>query len=128
MTNVEVGEKGLAYDPKNMNAGPVNLGAAASFLSKVNKKEGRIVVYGDVDFATDGYIRMQGNTNLVLNSMNWLGGEKDLISIRAKTRTGDPLLIEGNEGSYVWILTFLVIPIFIILIGTAVYVGRRRLR
>ena len=128
VTNVEVGEKGLAYDPKNMNAGPVNLGAAASFLSKVNKKEGRIVVYGDVDFATDGYIRMQGNTNLVLNSMNWLGGEKDLISIRAKTRTGDPLLIEGNEGSYVWILTFLVIPIFIILIGTAVYVGRRRLR
>ena len=85
-------------------------------------------MYGDVDFATDGYIRIQGNSNLVLNSVNWLGGERDLISIRPKTRTGDPLLIEGNEGSYVWILTFLVIPIFIILIGTAVYVGRRRLR
>ena len=125
---VEVGDKALSYDEKSMNTGPVTLGAAASFQSKSNKKEARMVVYGDVDFATDGYIRMQGNSNLVLNSMNWLGGEKDLISIRPKTRTGDPLLIEGNEGSYVWILTFLVIPIFIILIGTAVYVSRRRLR
>lgn len=125
---VQVGDKELSYDEKNINSGPVTIGAAASFKSENNKKESRMIVYGDVDFATDGYIRMQGNSNLVLNSVNWLGGERDLISIRPKTRTGDPLLIEGNEGSYVWILTFLVIPIFIILIGTAVYVGRRRLR
>ncbi|MED5580101.1 MAG: GldG family protein [Nitrospinota bacterium] len=128
VSKVEVSEKQLSYDEKSKTPGPVNLGAAASVQFKTNKKEARIVVYGDVDFATDGYIGMQGNTNLVLNSVNWLGGEKDLISIRPKTRTGDPLLIEGNEGSYVWILTFLVIPIFIILIGTAVYVARRRLR
>ena len=141
----------LAFDPKTKKDGPVPIGAAVSVTldlymlaqgqgsqddantpanqKKTNKKnEARIVVFGDADFASDAFIGAQGNGNLVFNTVNWLGGEKDLITIRPKSRTGEPLVLAGGEGRFVHLFTVWVMPLFIILIGAAVYVRRRQLR
>lgn len=141
----------LYYDPKTKKDGPVPIGAAvtvtldlyklaegqaspddsktpASNKKTNNKNEARIVVFGDADFASDAFIGAQGNGNLVFNTVNWLGGEKDLISIRPKSRTGEPLVLAGGEGRFVHLFTVWVMPLFIILIGAAVYVRRRQLR
>lgn len=134
----------VVIDPSTKKDGPVPVGAAVtvsldSFLAKNganapkgpkknNGKEARIVVYGDVDFASDAFIRAQGNANLVFNSVNWLSGEKALVSIRPKSRIGDPLILAGGQGNFVRLLTVWLIPIFIVLSGAAVYVRRRQLR
>ncbi len=141
----------LHFDPKTRKDGPVPVGAAVTVTldlyklaqgqgspddsktpvsnKKTNdKNEARIVVFGDADFASDAFIGTQGNVNLVLNTVNWLGGEKDLISIRPKSRTGEPLVLAGGEGRFVHLFTVWVMPLFIILIGAAVYVRRRQLR
>ncbi len=141
----------LHFDPKTRKDGPVPIGAAVTVTldlyklaqgqaspddsrtppsnKKTNdKNEARIVVFGDADFASDAFIGAQGNANLVLNTVNWLGGEKDLISIRPKSRTGEPLVLAGGEGRFVHLFTVWVMPLFIILIGAAVYVRRRQLR
>ena len=141
----------LAFDPKTRKEGPVPVGAAVTVAldlyklaqgkgpqsdtktstseQKTNEKnEARIVVFGDADFASDAFIGAQGNANLIFNTVNWLGGEKDLITIRPKSRTGEPLVLAGGEGRFVHLFTVWIMPLFIILIGAAVYVRRRQLR
>ncbi len=141
----------LNFDEKTKKDGPVPVGAAVTVTldlyklaqgqgtqddskiseSKKNangKNDARIVVFGDADFASDAFIGAQGNANLVYNTINWLGGEKDLITIRPKNRTGEPLVLAGGEGRFVHLFTVWIMPLFIILVGAAVYVRRRQLR
>lgn len=149
--NVSLQNGQLAFDPKTRKEGPVPVGAAVTVAldlyklaqgqgpqsdtktttpeKKTNEKnEARIVVFGDADFASDAFIGAQGNANLIFNTVNWLGGEKDLITIRPKSRTGEPLVLAGGEGRFVHLFTVWIMPLFIILIGAAVYVRRRQLR
>ncbi len=149
--SVSIRDGEIVFDEKTQKEGPVPLGAAVTVtldLYKMahgqgskddgkaaaperkadEKNEARIVVFGDADFASDAFIGAQGNANLVFNTVNWLGGEKDLITIRPKSRTGEPLLLAGGEGRFVHLFTVWVMPLFIILAGAAVYVRRRQLR
>ncbi len=141
----------LSFDPKTRKEGPVPLGAAVTVTldlyrlaqgegDKGNtgasgpdrkgdpKNEARIVVFGDADFASDAYIGAQGNVHLVFNTVNWLGDEKDLITIRPKSRAGEPLVLAGGEGRFVHLFTVWMMPLFIVLLGAAIYVRRRQLR
>ncbi|MDZ7723457.1 MAG: hypothetical protein U5R06_11790 [candidate division KSB1 bacterium] len=45
----------------------------------------RIAVLGDADFASNGYIDVQGNKDLFLNTVSWLAAEEDLISVRPRS-------------------------------------------
>jgi ABC-type uncharacterized transport system involved in gliding motility auxiliary subunit len=144
---IEVKDQQVSYDPATKKDGPVSLGAAVTvdldkFLPKSagkaapgadnakngGKKEARIVVFGDADFASDAYIGAQGNGNLILNSVNWLSGEKALVTIRAKRRVGEPLLLAGGQAEFVRMFTVWVMPLLVILFGAAVYVRRRQLQ
>ncbi|HJP14839.1 MAG TPA: Gldg family protein [Nitrospinota bacterium] len=144
---IEVKDQQVSYDPATKKDGPVSLGAAVTvdlekFLPKSTgevpsgadnsknggKKEARIVVFGDADFASDAFIGAQGNGNLILNSVNWLSGEKALVTIRAKRRVGEPLLLAGGQAEFVRMFTVWVMPLLVILFGAAVYVRRRQLQ
>ncbi len=144
--SIEIKDQQVSYDPATKKDGPVSLGVAVTidlkkFLPKTDNKtaagandpknvakETRIVVFGDADFASDAYIGAQGNGNLILNSVNWLSGEKALISIRAKRRVGEPLLLTGAQGEFVRLFTVWVMPLLVILFGAAIYVRRRQLQ
>lgn len=149
--NVSIENGQLTFDPKTRKEGPVPIGAAVTVTldlyklalgqgSQEDKKtpgskkktkeknEARIVVFGDTDFASDAFIGAQGNANLVFNTVNWLGGEKDLITIRPKSRTGEPLVLAGGEARFVHLFTVWVMPLFLLLLGASVYVWRRQLR
>ncbi len=145
----------LTYNPRERKDGPVPLAAAVvvsldAYLAEEQKKAGkeaekkdspsaakkegeaadeaRIVVFGDADVASDAYIGAQGNANLVFNAVNWLSGERELISILPKRRIGEPLFLGEGQGTFVRLLTVWVIPLFVVLAGAAVYVRRRQLR
>ena len=142
----------LVFDPKEKKEGPVPIVTAVTvsldaYMAEAGKdkkedaqaakpaaekdakpKEAKIVVFGDADVASDAFIGAQGNGNLVLNAVNWLGGEQELISITPKRRIGEPLFVGEGEGMFVRLLTVWTIPLFIFLAGAAVYVRRRQLR
>src|SRR5206468_7942670 len=87
---------------KGDKPGPVSLAAAVSATaadapapstaagdspakaSDAPKPESRIVVFGDSDFVTNGYLGIPGNRDLFLNSVNWLAQQENLIAIRPK--------------------------------------------
>jgi ABC-type uncharacterized transport system involved in gliding motility auxiliary subunit len=94
--------------------------------NKENKKEMRMVVIGDADFANNKLFNTLFNGDFFLNSVNWLGEEMDLISISAKDRKTSRIIISSQQRR--WLLSSLfAIPIIFIISGFVVWRRRRSL-
>src|SRR5215469_6047641 len=74
-----------ASDPKNKK-GPLTLAAAGSYRTGKENSQGRFVVVGSSDWASNGFLPFNGNRDLAMNAINWLASDEELISIRPKDR------------------------------------------
>lgn len=102
--------------------GPLSLGVVATKTS--GDKEGRLVVIGDSDFATNRAINFQRNGDLFMNSINWLAQDEDLISIRPKSQTNRRVdLTESQQNLLFWLL---VAAMPVAVIGSGAYVWWKR--
>lgn len=89
------------------------------------KKEGKFIVFGDSDFASNSYLNLQGNGDLLLSSLGWLAEEADLVSIRAKEQAGKPLLLSATQARLVFWVPVVVMPLCVLLVGAIVTMRRR---
>jgi ABC-type uncharacterized transport system involved in gliding motility auxiliary subunit len=89
------------------------------------KKEARMVVFGDSDFANNTFFVIEGNMNLFVNSVNWLCDVEELISIIPRDKKVDALILTEDEEPWLLLTSFLI-PILLIITGIAVIVFRRR--
>ena len=76
-------------DPKNKK-GPLTIAAAANYNTGKENSQGRFVVVGSSSWAVNGFINFNGNSDLALNTINWLSSDEDLISIRPKAAGRSP--------------------------------------
>jgi ABC-type uncharacterized transport system involved in gliding motility auxiliary subunit len=115
-------EHTVTYNPKTDTMGPLSLGVAAS---DPDKKNARLVVIGDSDFASNQAIDSASNGDLFFNSVDWLAQDESLISIRPKSPTNRRIVLtEGQSIALEWFEIFLL-PGFVIIIGIAVWWRRR---
>ncbi len=91
------------------------------------KREGRLAVFGDSDFATDRYFNFSGNGNLFLNTVNWLTEEADLISIQPKTSSPRTIHMTATQGRILFFVSIIILPLVVLVTGIAVWVRRRSL-
>jgi ABC-type uncharacterized transport system involved in gliding motility auxiliary subunit len=113
----------IKYEPGKDQKGPLTIGAAAS-KGLGGKKEARLVVIGDSDFASNGVLKFQRNADLFLNSVNWLAEEEDLISIRPKSATNRSVTMsESQQRTFFW-LSVLFMPLAVI--GSGIYIWWKR--
>ncbi len=87
------------------------------------KPETRLVVFGDSDFATNKVI--QNSYDLFINSVNWLTNQEDLISIRPKDDSGQPIMISKVDARFVFYTSLVILPLLIAIIGIVV-ISRKR--
>jgi ABC-type uncharacterized transport system involved in gliding motility auxiliary subunit len=82
---------------------------------KVDKKpsESRLVVYGNSNFATDGWFEQQLNSDVFLNSVSWLSKrDEQALSIRPKESKNRRInLSEVQSGALGW-TALLLMPLF----------------
>ena len=134
MAQLRTGRVELNAD-KGDKAGPVTIGAVtATTATDVPKTEGtnkdqrppesRFVTIGDSDFAANYAIRIQGNQDLFLNTVNWLAQQESLISIRPKPPSDSRLTITARQANAVAIMSLLVIPALVF--GTGVWTWWRK--
>jgi len=113
-------------DPGEDQQGPLTVGAVFQAKGDENGK-GRLVVFGDADFATNGYLNFSGNRDLFLNIVNWLAQEEDLISIRPKEARGSVLFLTATQGKVIFYLPVVILPTLVLGVGLVVWQRRRRL-
>jgi ABC-type uncharacterized transport system involved in gliding motility auxiliary subunit len=88
----------------------------------------RLVVTGDVDFASDLLVQqLNATTNLDLftNIINWLSESEDRISIPAPSTTAPTLTLGLAEQSLTFYTTVVILPLLVLLIGGFIWWRRR---
>jgi ABC-type uncharacterized transport system involved in gliding motility auxiliary subunit len=121
-----------SFDPNADVRGPVSMGVSVTSnpdpgaAADAPRKATRLVVIGDVDFATNNVITLGGDRDFFVNSVNWLAEEESLIGVRAKDPTSRRLALSGAQTNMVAIGSILVMPVLVLGVGAFVLWGRGR--
>jgi gliding motility-associatede transport system auxiliary component len=140
-------KSGKVQDDKDKDLqGPVSMGAAVSMTvdksagdakdtsaaknAKADdpdapKPEARMVVIGDSDFAANYALGIQGNRDLFMNAMNWLGQQENLISIRPKEPDDRRITLTASEQRTINWFALLVLPAAVFAAGIFSWSRRR---
>lgn len=88
---------------------------------------GRMIVYTDSDFASNQFIELLGNRDLLVNSVNWLALEDALIGVRPERKISgkEQFFISSRQNYSVFMLGVVVEPAVFLVLGLAVFVRRR---
>ncbi len=117
----------LVLSTKKMPASGADKSKGAGESKEENPLTAKLVVAGDSDFAADQYFNFSGNADLFLNTASWLAEENNLISIRSRERSSQPIQLSQTQGKLIFILGVLVFPGMVALIGVKVWWRRRSL-
>jgi len=133
------------YDPQKDKKGPFTLAALAEIKlppqneakgktpAKEAKKEGGdkkayLAVFGDVEFAANGYFNLSGNGDLFLNTMNFLAAEEHQIVVRREEGKAQPLTLKGWQAWFLLLTSLVALPLIMLVTGVRAYLRRRSRR
>jgi ABC-type uncharacterized transport system involved in gliding motility auxiliary subunit len=110
--------------------GPLAIAAVATVDAKDVPAErkgakARIVVVGDSDFASNGFVNLSGNRDFFLNTLSWLAEEENLIAVRPRESRSGPVFVTAAQGQALFWIPVVLIPLAMIVAG-GVTVARRR--
>jgi ABC-type uncharacterized transport system involved in gliding motility auxiliary subunit len=91
------------------------------------KREGRLIVVGDADFAQNRYVAEGANADLFLNMVTWLVGQENFVTIDRKLpRASRVRMTEANMKVYSYLGLFIV-PEALLMLGIWNWWRRRRI-
>jgi ABC-type uncharacterized transport system involved in gliding motility auxiliary subunit len=124
-------ESGLAeFDSDDLD-GPVPVAVAGTPRIESAEGEpaataGRIVVFGDSDFATNEFFDALRNRDLFINSVNWLAGDVEQITLRPNTARASSFQMSQDQFQRIQYLSLFVLPEAIAIFGVVVWWLRRK--
>jgi len=114
-------------DPSNGAAGDAaNPSAAGESGAESAAKPARLVVYGDSDFASNELLESYRNRDLFLNSVNWLAGDVEAISIRPNRSRASRFQLSQEQFTTIRSLSLFVLPQALGILGVLTWWTRRR--
>ncbi len=126
---LETNAEEVSYDPGEERLGPfpvvVAVEASGTIDETLRHPTTKIVVFGDSDFAKNKFFSSSDNADLFLNSVNWLAGDYDLISIRPKVFPFRELVVTTRERDFIKWSSWFVPPMIMLIIGAVVWWRRR---
>lgn len=123
LDNLTQGTADVKFDEAEDIPGPISLAVSAEdFQTKA-----RVVVFGDSDFAVDGYFVYYANGDLIVNSIDWAAGQEDLISLTPKDTTTRIMLPPQSAMMNLLLLgTVVIVPGLALVGGIWMFIQRRR--
>jgi ABC-type uncharacterized transport system involved in gliding motility auxiliary subunit len=113
----------IQYDEGSDVLGPLTLAVAGENY----ETGGRLVVFGDMPFASDEFFDVLGNGDIFINAIDWAAEQENLIQItprQAKERTFQP------PSNIQWLMVFLgsicIIPGLVVAAGVYSWLSRRK--
>jgi ABC-type uncharacterized transport system involved in gliding motility auxiliary subunit len=115
-------------DPENEIVGkvPIAVAGEAVVTPAEGKQRGKLVVFGDSDFATNQWIGQFRNRDIFLNSVNWLLGEPEGITIRPRRPGASQLAVTDDTLRSIRTAALFVVPEAIAVLGVIAWWRRRR--
>jgi ABC-type uncharacterized transport system involved in gliding motility auxiliary subunit len=111
-------------DPKN-KPGPLTMAAAGTYNTGEENSQGRFVVMGSSAWLANGFLSFNGNSDLAMNTINWLSSDEDLISIRPKETDERRITMTRAQLRWVIVVSQFLLPAIVIIAGIAVWWRRR---
>jgi ABC-type uncharacterized transport system involved in gliding motility auxiliary subunit len=111
-------------DPKNKK-GPLTIAAAGTYNTGKENSQGRFVVVGSSSWAANGFLRFNGNSDLALNTINWLASDEDLISIRPKEPEDRHITMTRAQMNWVRFVSQFLLPLTVAVVWVSVWWKRR---
>lgn len=87
---------------------------------------GRVVVFGDSDFATNEYIDALRNRDLFVNAVNWLAGDVEQIAVRPNVSRASTFQMTQAEFRTIQTLSLFLLPEAIAVFGVVTWWLRRK--
>tara|TARA_Y100000768_G_scaffold81000_2_gene57681 strand:- start:11135 stop:12886 length:1752 start_codon:yes stop_codon:yes gene_type:complete len=125
----------ISYDSASDIMGPFPTILAVESISElgkapIEKEDGTLaqtslVVIGDTDFASNKYAGSAMNSDLIINSINWLAKDYELITIRPKTQSFRELVLTSSERDFIRWSGWLLMPSLIGMGGVISWWRRR---
>jgi ABC-type uncharacterized transport system involved in gliding motility auxiliary subunit len=115
---------GLSFNEDLDLPGPVTIGALVE--KSIGDKKMSLAIYGDSDFAINGYFNNQGNGDLFLNTINYLAEEEDLISIRPKDYEDRRVTLTQADIKMILYLVVIAFPLLVVIAGVVFYIRSGR--
>ena len=111
-------------DPKNKK-GPMTIAAAGTYNTGKQDSQGRFVVVGSSSWAANSFLKFNGNSDLALNTIDWLASDEDLISIRPKQEEDRRITMTQAQLNIVRITSQFLLPLLVVFAGVSVWWRRR---
>lgn len=111
-------------DPKNKK-GPLTIAAAGTYASSKPDSQGRFVVVGSSSWPANSFLSFNGNSDLALNTIDWLSSDEDLISIRPKEREDRRVTMTRAQLNWVRTTSQFLLPLAVVVAGVSVWWRRR---
>jgi ABC-type uncharacterized transport system involved in gliding motility auxiliary subunit len=125
----------VKYDEGKDIQGPVSMAvsiapadqAASSAPTSTTTVKTKLVVYGDADFASNFWLQQDpSNLDLFANSVSWLAGANELVSIRAKAPDAPrTITLSTGQQSVLFFSTIVGMPLLVMLMGAFIWWRRR---
>ncbi len=121
----------VQFDQGEDLGGPLTIGYALNRplpdeVAEERGTEQRIMVIGDGDFLSNGFLGSAGNLDLAMNIINWLSRDEALISIPVRVVGDARLELSPLAGKVIGLGFLVVIPLFLVISGTTIWWRRKR--
>lgn len=115
--------------------GPLSVGVQATLAdaqaAETGRRGGRLIVFGDSDFASNFYFNLLGNKDLILSTVAILAEEPALVGPRRRGSPRgsiSPITLSAGQGRAIFWATVVAPSAASLAVGGAVAVRRRRRR
>ena len=97
-------------------------------VGAISEKGGKLIWFSSGSLLDSNVDRTVagGNSNLLMNALNWMSGQEESISIRAKSMDEETLTVPASSSSFWSVVMIGVIPAALVGIGIIIYVRRKR--
>lgn len=85
----------------------------------------KIVILGSSEFINNTFLSASGNKDFILNTISYLAEEGDMISIRPKDRSFEPVFLSKIAGRMLFLIPIIIVPLIILCIGIMIFIKRR---
>lgn len=123
--DVEEGAE-MAWDEGEVR-GPVTLAVSAEQPSEgATGRPTRVFVSGDASFASNQYLSLSANRNLILNAIGWLAAQDDKVAIRPRRRGANLLVLSPAQREGIAFFVLYVLPVMLLSLGLGIWLVRRQ--